>query len=121
LNLVGIASLLLAFSPSGEPDAVRVDLVEVNHYYDEDGRKLLDQAIFFDWCEATNRYQVREWRLLRTTEEFPRLAPNGTYATRVGRDSIVVAKRYRETWSQYDPELIERKYLAREDRKPLYR
>ena len=43
----------------------RVDLIEVNHFYDEQGRLVFDQIIFYDWSPMQCRYQVRDWRLLK--------------------------------------------------------
>lgn len=96
----------------------RVDLVEVNHYYDENGTRLLDQAIFYDWCDVTARYQVRGWRLLKTPNQYPQACPSGYgVALREGR---IEARKYRETWTQHDPELTERQWLPREERRELF-
>ena len=38
-----------------------VDLIEVNHFYDEHGKLVFDQVIFYDWSALQSRYQVRDW------------------------------------------------------------
>ena len=43
----------------------RVDLIELNHFYDEQGKLVFDQVIFYDWCNEQCRYNVRAWRLLK--------------------------------------------------------
>ena len=29
-----------------------VDLIEVNHFFDEQGRLVFEQLIFYDWCKT---------------------------------------------------------------------
>lgn len=96
----------------------RVDLVEVNHYYDENGTLLLDQAILYDWCDVTGRYQVRGWRLLKKASEYPRTEPEGYSLTL--REGRIEARKYRESWTQHDPELTERKWLPSDERRELF-
>ena len=50
----------------------RVDLIEVNHFYDEQGDLVFDQIIFYDWSHPEGRYHVRAWRLLKTPAQLPR-------------------------------------------------
>lgn len=100
-----------------------VDLIEINHFYSEEAAVFMfDQAIFMDWSEDFARYQVRAWRLVKSPAQLPQRDWNGGY-TAVWQDGelmrCVRAKQVRETWSQYDPELAERDYLAKELRKEL--
>ena len=103
----------------------RVDLVEVNHFYDEHGHRILDQIIFYDWSGPDGRFHVRDWRLLKRKAQWPvRDWRSGTYRciwydAHVMRD--VQAGDYRETWTQHDPEVRNRKYLPRSCRKSLQR
>ena len=102
-----------------------VDLVEVNHYYDEQGRHVFDQTIFYDWCSVQCRYNVRAWRLLKSQSQLPhRDWHSGGYVATWHDGSIlrkVRASSFRESWTQYDPELVERDYLPKEQRRDLYR
>lgn len=43
-----------ALADAGPDDVVRerVDLIELNHYYADDGRHKGDQVLFLDWCAA---------------------------------------------------------------------
>ncbi len=101
----------------------KVDLIEVNHFYDEKGRLVFDQLIFYDWCPERSRYNVRAWRLLKKPIQVPyRNAATGQYLT-VWHDGDVLRKIHaesvRESWTQYDPELVEREFLPKEKRREL--
>ena len=100
-----------------------VDLIEVNHFYDEHGRLVFDQVIFYDWDSQECRYQVKAWRLLKKPSQIPqRDWQVGGYTTTWHDGDIlrqVRSKSFRESWTQYDPELYEREYLAKDKRKEL--
>ncbi|HRE99720.1 MAG TPA: hypothetical protein PLI18_04320 [Pirellulaceae bacterium] len=97
-----------------------VDLVEINHFCDDYGRAILHQMIFYDWCPETGRYQVRDWQPLRKDYQFPTRDWRTNRHVAVWFDKgvkrIVEADLVRETWTQHDPELIERNYLAPDER-----
>jgi hypothetical protein len=121
-----------------------VDLMELNHFYDEHGRLVFDQIIFYDWMPYViteeievekvgihevikksegYRYQVRAWRLVKNPNQIPnRDWRCGGYSA-MWQDGeqlrFVISKSIRETWTQYDPELVEREYLPKEKRKEL--
>lgn len=104
----------------------QVDLVEINHFYDDQGRLVFDQVIYYNWCFQTDRYQVRDWRLLKDPFQIPlRDWRDGGYSSEwrdpKQRDGLrsVRSTSVRETWTQYDPELEEREVLAQEKRKEL--
>lgn len=103
----------------------RCDVVEINHFYDDNGRLVFDQLIYWDWSEEDNRYQVRAWRLLKC--EFQRPVRDwergGFTAIWFDGERLRVVRHLslRETWTQFDPELIERQVLATEDRRELGR
>ena len=121
------ALLLLSVIP--RPDMrvqERADLTELNHFYDDNGKLVFDQTIFYDWSVADERYHVRAWRLMKNApaELTHRDWLRGGYRTTwhdSGSEIItdVWSPEYRETWTQYDPELVEREYLPKEKRKEL--
>jgi len=124
-----LCALVVAIGAAPREDVARetVDLVEVNHFYDEQGRLVFDQVIFYDWSASDSRYMVRAWRLVKNPAQLPqRDWKSGGYVA-VWQDSCqggdvlrhVHAAAFRETWTQYDPELIERDYLPKERRKEL--
>ena len=54
----------------------RVDLVEVNHFFDEKGQLVYEQLIFYDWSPTMNHFNVRAYRLLKSPVQslyFPSL------------------------------------------------
>jgi hypothetical protein len=106
----------------------RVDLIEINHFFDEQGRLVFDQIIFYDWSPSDSRYNVRDWRLLKTPAQVPlRNWRNNDYVAIwhdfKDRDVLrkVHARMLRETWTQYDPELVEREFLPQERRRELHK
>lgn len=118
-------AIVVAFglNPTEDVARERVDLMEVNHFYDEQGRLVFDQIIFYDWSPEHSRYMVRAWRMVKNPAQLPeRDWRDGGYLT-VWQDGEVLrrvrAESMRETWTQYDPELIEREYLPRERRREL--
>jgi len=113
----------LGLNPSEDVARERVDLMEVNHFYDEQGRLVFDQVIFYDWAPEHSRYMVRAWRLVKNPSQLPeRDWREGGYLA-VWQDGEVLrrirAESMRESWTQYDPELVEREYLPKERRREL--
>ena len=99
-----------------------MDLVEVNHLYDEQGRLLFDQLIYYDWSVEKRRYNVRAWRLVKNPSQLPTPHVSGGYVSLWHDDRTlrrVVAKSKRESWTQYDPELVERQFLSKDKRPNL--
>ncbi len=125
IHCLSLPMLLFAAGPSpnsrGELKE-RVDLIELNHFYDDLGRHAFDQVIFYEWSPDFRRFHVIAWSLVEgDLQRLPSRVP-GSDDTRVqwfDRDARVnrqvQAKLYRETWSQQDPErankrLIDEKY-----------
>lgn len=103
----------------------QVDLIEVNHFFDEHGNRILDQVIFYDWSGPDGRFHVRDWRLLKKPGQLPvRCWKTGTYRC-IWYDGNtmreVEATDVRETWTQHDPEVTNRKFLPRSSRRTLQR
>ena len=113
----------------------RVDVAESNFFYDENGRLVFQQIIYYDWCPRAERYQVVAWRIVKVdTSKLPREPCPGYVPERDwGRGGYVSlwnegdvlrrvrADSFRESWTQYDPELAEREVLAKEKRAELRR
>jgi hypothetical protein len=110
-------------SPQEDVSRDRVDLVEVNHFYDDAGRHVFDQVIFYDWSPLDCRHVVRAWRMVKNSAQLPKRSwADDTYtATWNDGDTLreVRAESMRESWTQYDPELAERDYLPKEKRREL--
>lgn len=121
-----------------------VDTVEINHFYDDQGCHVFDQALYYDWNKWQGRNDLRDWRLIKdgraalTEDEkkavppkepqwigspmVPVKQPNGLYKA-VWMDGYilreVVCNTIYESWTQYDPELAEREILPKEQRRGL--
>jgi hypothetical protein len=101
----------------------KVELIEFNHFYDEQGRHVFDQMIFYDWSAREMRYQIRDWRLIKNANQSPHFdAQRGIYSA-TWHDGVTMRQvrgaSLTETWTQYDPELIERSHLPKEQRREL--
>ncbi len=126
LSAVTVADARAADLAPGKRLEERVDLVEINHFYDDQGRLVFDQILYYDWSSTANRYQLRDWRLLKNRNQVPlKNATDGRYVSVWSdfkeRDALrsISARLLRETWTEYDPELIEREFLPEGSRKKL--
>ena len=112
--------LTLPIVPTVQP--IHVDRIEYNHYSSASGGHVFDQLIFWDWSSQRKRFDVREWRLVKDESMVPRRCRDGWrvvfYDDGVPRE--VVAKSMQETFTQFDPETLERTALATEQRLPLF-
>lgn len=115
--------LFLCLCYPGERNSVhRVDVavVEENHCYDEHGHHVFDQLIFWDWYPELSQHHVSAWILLK--DDMPRTSRDHRKKTRVTRIITgvgtyeIYSRSYRETWTQYDPELLDRANIPREKR-----
>jgi len=101
----------------------QVEVIEYNHFYDEHGRHVFDQLIFYDWSPRENRYQIRDWRLIKTVSQAPYHDAKRGFYFATWHDGLTLRQvrgaSIRETWTQYDPELIERSVLPKEHRREL--
>ena len=119
------AAMLLSIIPMGDCVTQRVDLIEINHFYSESAEPVFSQLIFYDWCDESGRYQVRAWRLWKPSQSAPqRRWKHGGYSiTWKDGETMrqIIADSFRETWTQYDRELVEREFLPKEKRRELMR
>lgn len=99
------------------------DLVELNRMYDEEGRHVFDQLIWMDWNAAESRHDVVAWRLVKSPAQIPaRCWRTGGYVARwQDGDTLreVRADSFRETVTQFDPEVEARAVLATCERRGL--
>jgi len=120
----GIAGILPVEDQMPGTMRAEVDLVELNHFLDENGREVFRQVVFFDWSRRNRQFEVRAWRLVKHDSQLPRQIPGTqTYVVRWQDKSItreVRAKTMRETWSQQDPERVNRARLPENERRPLW-
>lgn len=114
---------LLSIIPHDDKLRESVDLIELNKFYDDDGKLVFPQLIFYDWSKSEARYVVRAWRLVKDESQLPRRDwKTGGYVA-IWQDGeqprYIWSKHIRETWTQFDPELVQREILPKERRKEL--
>lgn len=101
----------------------RVDLIELNHFIDPEGREVFRQVLFYDWSGTHRRYVVRAWRLVKAESQLPRRRWSPPAYQCVWHDDgllrEVSAPSFRETWTQQDPERENRKLVREDERVPL--
>jgi len=101
----------------------RVDLVELNHCYDESAKHVFDQVIFYEWSPSRQVYQVLAWRLVKHPSQVPQSDARRDDFVVTWQDGPVLrrvrATTFRETWTQDDPELAARATLPKEERRGL--
>lgn len=99
------------------PPATRVtdrfDLIELNHFDAEDGG--FDQVIFWNWMPDYRRFRVEAWVMLdrNTPSHTSAIRKNGPRYVfeRLETGGLlrrVEAKLFRETWTTYDPERLDK-------------
>lgn len=124
--LLTISLAWIAASDSRQPAATRqrVDLIELNHFVDEQGREVFRQVIFYDWSEDHHRYHVRAWRLVKDSSQLPKRYWDPPYYQCTWHEDHLLRQvwstAFRETWSQQDPERANRKLLPEDQRVPLW-
>ena len=100
-----------------------VDLIEVNHHFDENGWLVMEQVVFYQWCPVKCRYRVRDWRPLKTFHQIPRKDFSRNVYVACWKDGRhyreVTASQFRETWTTYDPELVDSLLAPKQHRKIL--
>lgn len=95
-----------------------VDLIELNHFYDQKGGFVYDQVIFYERAPETGRFKVRAWCLVEDREQLNRRPvkseTTGLYQVdyhdtdqRLTRK--LTSRLYRESWTQVDPERADKK------------
>jgi hypothetical protein len=101
----------------------KVDLIELNHFIDQEGREVFRQVLFYDWSESHRRFVIRAWRLVKSDAQLPRRRWSPACYQCVWHDDgilrEVTAPSFRETWTQQDPERQNRKLLPETERIPL--
>lgn len=116
--MVGLLLCLLGSTAGIAERPHRVDLIEVNHICRWD-RENFTQVILWEWSPCLKRYVVVAWQ---NAPPEPDITPiKGRYLFR-WRDTphIISATHYRETWTQNDPEVDNRKVWPVERMRQLW-
>lgn len=111
--------VLLAMCWAGQEPLVvhdHCDLLEHNRVYDDNGALVFEQILVRDWNRRTGRYDIRAWLIVKPEHllEHKRVVwQDGTALRKVTSD------HWRDTWTQYDPELSDREQLPTTERRGL--
>jgi hypothetical protein len=92
-----------------------VDLIELNHFHDKQGRPVYDQVIFWEFDEL-KRLKVRAWCM--ADERLP-IKSNASYCVEWKESGIsrtITSRLFRESWTQTDPERDDKKRFDERDR-----
>lgn len=121
--MLTLALLLLTANPKEDIARERCDVLEGNSFYDENGRLVFNQLIVWQWNDCHCRHECHAWRMVKGPSMWPeRDWGRGGYSV-LWIDGEVVrevrAETYNRTHSQFDPELIDRCVLPREQRREL--
>jgi hypothetical protein len=127
--LSALSLVLIGIAPNCPRDGAgvvrqRVDLVELNHFVDDDGREVFRQVIFYDWSKTHHRFHVRAWRLIKNDSQIPVRRWNPPRYQCTWHDDGLLRQvwtpQLRETWTQQDPERVNRGLLPEDQRIPLH-
>lgn len=123
LVTIALTSTTIGLTPRDEPITDHADVIEVNHFYDERGKLVFDQIIFWRWCDVRCEHHVMAWRFLKKKEQIPRRDLYRRGFVTVWHDSGTL-RRVRspsllETWTQFDPEVHDRQFLPQDRRRGL--
>ncbi len=125
-TIAGILLTAIAPGPTGTAATLRqrVDMIELNHFVDEDGREVFRQVIFYEWSKSHKRLHVRAWRLVKKPSQLPQQRWDPPMYQCTWHDDGLLrqvwAPTMRETWTQRDPERVNRKFLPEDQRIPLW-
>jgi hypothetical protein len=97
-----------------------VDMIELNHFFDRQGRHVYDQVIFYERLASTGQFRVRAWCLVEDRESLNRrpvwnAITDQYHVDWLDSDQAILrsirSPLFRETWTQYDPERLDKKHL----------
>ena len=112
-------SLLTCSDPPHYMLQEHIDLIEVNHFYDSDGKFVLDQVIYYNWSPQETRFNVADYRLFKSQMQNP-IREIGVNHFSVWHDGnalrCIHSDGFIETWTQHDPEHREREILPNDER-----
>ena len=89
-----------------------VDLIEVNHRYYDSGEEHFAQVILYQWSSDYQRLHVMHWWLVSNGPSVRYDANRKKYCARwKDRRRVVWSDTFRETWTEKDPERLNKRIL----------
>jgi hypothetical protein len=116
-DMWAVLSLCMTLIPLDIPMVERVDALELNHLYDEQGKLVFDQWIGWD-LSRESEYRVQWWFFAKSGRCMSKR--HRMVASVDGRIIMIDATSFCETWTQYDPELHDRKFHPKNRRRGLH-
>lgn len=117
--LIILAALTCESGNAARLETSVVDCCETNHFYDENGRPIFVQEIYWQWSDDESRYECHAWRLVKEPGMVP--VKRGRFHESVWFDGErlrrVRCRAVRQTWTQHDPELLDREKLPQDLRR----
>jgi len=118
-----ILAMLVGLTPYDQVATDRADIIELNHFFDENGKLVFHQVIFWRWWDEKGEFHVVAWRFVKSPGIEPvRDWPRRGYVS-IWIDGNVLrrvrSRSSRETWTQYDPEVHDRQFLSQNRRRGL--
>jgi hypothetical protein len=118
-----LAALIVCLNPVETIAEDRADTLELNHFYDCEGRLVFDQLIAWERTPCGEGERCFAWRLVKSPNMIPEhrwerggwsvLFKDGDVTRRID------AACYRESWTQYDPECNDRDRYCKDRRREL--
>lgn len=106
--LMVAATMMLTAAPPEDVARDRCDIIELNHYYNGDGHPVFSQWIFWRW--EGRAFRVLAWRMARKNRLPERQGDSWRLLWHdEGRLRQIEAAEFRQTWTQWDPELHDRR------------
>lgn len=121
--MLTLAALILAVVPLAEPLRDTVDVLESNRFYDSEGRLVFHQQIGWLWYGDVGQHHVCYWRMVKDPGQIPVFDhARGDWVSRWwdnGTHREVRSRSFVESWSQTDPESLDREFLPPPERRGL--
>ena len=114
-----IALLLSASIGLGLETIDNVDMIELNHFYDQRGCHVYDQVIFWRQDPATKSFEVAAWTMADQTDKYPHRSNGNVWESKWFDGKMyrnVRSRQVRESWTQVDPERVDQKQVIAEER-----
>lgn len=124
--MLTVALCALSIVPVSIAIRERADVIEVNRYHDADGNLVFTQVIFWEW--SGEDFRVFAWRMVKSPRQLPVVEHRQGYTANPGYKMTwidnghlrsVRSPSVRYTWTQYDPELRDRKIFSPDERRGL--
>jgi len=117
--ILGLTPLSQRLSP-----VEHVDLIELNHYFDNRARHVFSQVIIYERWAHNGEFHVRFWALIEERESLNRIPIQDFHANKVtvwiklnnGVTTRLESRLFKETWTQHDPEKRDKDVLPEQFR-----